>query len=140
MKLMELDDLKKVVGNRLRRLREAQGINQGEFATKIDISQQALNSYENGRRMPAMNYLVALADEYGCSVDWLLGREEKTGCLGGPLTVISEGEIQYIQNVISQISTSIHHTENHLDTLQRFVGTLNTQKGGKSSGDSQEQV
>lgn len=53
----------------VRRLRVAElGMNQSEFADKLDVSVQTVSRWENGRSVPQksrMAQLVRLADEYG---------------------------------------------------------------------------
>lgn len=39
-----------------------------------DIKLASLSRYEHGRREPNLDTLLKLADYFGCSVDYLLGR------------------------------------------------------------------
>ena len=49
-------------------------IKQKELADALGVSQRAYSHYENGTRKIPLDILVALADFYGCSTDYLLGR------------------------------------------------------------------
>lgn len=67
--------LRKTIGNQLKQCRMSQGLKQNEVAKKIGICKQALSSYESGRHMPTVDILIQLADLYGCTTDFLLGRD-----------------------------------------------------------------
>lgn len=63
--------------NRMRDLREDHDLTQKEMAEILHISQRTYSHYENGTRNIPLDVLVALADYYGCSTDYLLGRAKK---------------------------------------------------------------
>lgn len=63
--------------SRIRNLREDQDLQQKKLAEILHISQRAYSHYENGTRKIPLDVLVALADYYDCSVDYLLGRTMK---------------------------------------------------------------
>ena len=62
------------LGERIRRLREAQGWQQDELAQKMDLSRETLSSIENNRRHIKAEELGRFADVLGVSSDQLLGR------------------------------------------------------------------
>ncbi len=62
---------------RIKDLREDSDIKQKELADALGISQRAYSHYENGTRKIPLDILVALAEYYGCSTDYLLGRTKK---------------------------------------------------------------
>ena len=55
-------------------LRKEKGISQKEVAAKLGISQALLSHYENGVREPGLSFVVAAADFYEVSSDFMLGR------------------------------------------------------------------
>ena len=61
---------------RLRYLIKQSKSTQKEIATALGLSQQRFNYYANGQREPDSETLCAIADYFGVSVDYLLGREE----------------------------------------------------------------
>lgn len=63
-------------GNILKSLRENKKLRQSDLATILDISQQAYQRYENGTSEPNGDGLSKLADFYGVTTDYLLGREQ----------------------------------------------------------------
>lgn len=60
--------------NRLKYLREEQGLSQAEFANKIGLSQQSISLYEKEDRKPSQEVLECLADFFNVSIDYLLGK------------------------------------------------------------------
>lgn len=62
---------------RIRNLREDNDLTQTELAAKLNISQRTYSHYEMGSRKLPLDILVALADYYNCSTDYLLGRTKK---------------------------------------------------------------
>lgn len=59
---------------RLRDLREDKDMKQKEIAGILGIDQRVYSTYETGKRDIPLQHLVALADFYHVSVDYLLGR------------------------------------------------------------------
>lgn len=55
-------------------LREDHDLSQKELAKILNLSQRSYSHYENGTRKIPLDILIALADFYGCSTDYLLGR------------------------------------------------------------------
>ena len=62
--------------NRLRGLRKGKDLNQTQIAAVLRISQRGYSKYETGENDIPTQVLLRLADFYGVSVDYLLGREE----------------------------------------------------------------
>lgn len=62
------------IGERLREAREMAGLTQRTVADRLKIHRQAISYFENNTRNPNIKTLVALADIYGTSTDYLLGR------------------------------------------------------------------
>ena len=59
---------------RLREIREQSGFNQSEVAAELGISRQSYNFYENGKRDPDTLTLQKIADFFGVTIDYLVGR------------------------------------------------------------------
>ncbi len=58
----------------IRELREDHDLKQSDIANVIHISQQQYSKYENEYVEVPLRVLTALADHYGVSTDYLLGR------------------------------------------------------------------
>lgn len=64
------------VHDRIRALREKEGINREMFAKKIGVTYAALSKYETGSRAPDYDTLIKIADYFNVTTDYLLGRNE----------------------------------------------------------------
>lgn len=62
------------INERLKQLRKDNGLTQTELSKKLNIGQTTIAAYENGTHDPQIFSLIAYADFFGCSVDFLLGR------------------------------------------------------------------
>ena len=61
-----------MLGERIAALRRRAGLSQAELAQRLRISASAMGMYEQGRREPSAQMLVALARVLGVSTDYLL--------------------------------------------------------------------
>ena len=61
-------------GDRLKELREEKELKQAELANLFNISPSTIGMYEQNRRTPDFALLNSIADYFGVSVDYLLGR------------------------------------------------------------------
>ena len=67
-------------GARIAMLRKSRGISQQELAHALQISASAVGMYEQGRREPPCQILVALAQMFHVSTDYLLTGEAVEPC------------------------------------------------------------
>lgn len=63
-----------MVFQRLRDLREDRDLRQKEVAAALGIDQRVYSNYETGKRELPVRHLLALAEFYGTSTDYLLGK------------------------------------------------------------------
>ena len=61
--------------NRVRELREAKGLSQGELAGELDVSRQTVNSIEVGRYVPSLPLALKLARFFGQQVEEMFDAE-----------------------------------------------------------------
>ena len=66
-----------MIGNILKQLRKTKGVNAEEVAKIIGISRSGYTCYENETREPNIGNLIKLAEYFGVTVDYLLGRDEQ---------------------------------------------------------------
>ena len=59
---------------RLVLLRKSHNLTQKQLAADIQLSELAIQHYEAQRRKPAFDILMALADYFDVSLDYLVGR------------------------------------------------------------------
>lgn len=62
--------------NRLRELRKERGLTLRELGDVINTSNQNISNWEVGRSSPNIGYLIALADYFNVSIDYLVGRSD----------------------------------------------------------------
>ena len=61
---------------RLVLLRQSHDLSQKQLASEIRLSEVAIQNYEARRRKPAFDILIALADYFDVSLDYLVGRSD----------------------------------------------------------------
>ena len=61
-------------GQILTNLREEKGIYQKELAIYLNVTISTISNYENGVHLPDLNTLCLIADYFGVTTDYLLGR------------------------------------------------------------------
>jgi len=66
------------IASNVKKLRKKMGVNQQELAEEADIAHSAINRIESGEvSQPKMNTLKKLADVFGTTIDYLVGRSKK---------------------------------------------------------------
>ena len=61
---------------RLKELRKSRKISQIKLAMDLNLNQNSISRYETGEREADYATLIALADYFDVSIDYLLGRTE----------------------------------------------------------------
>ena len=62
--------VKNEIGSKLKELRKTKRLSQDDVANGTGICRSSLSNYETGRRTPALNQLVILANYYGVTLDY----------------------------------------------------------------------
>ena len=62
---------------RLKSLRKEKNISQLKLAFDLNMNQNTISRYENMERQADYETLIKIADYFGVSVDYLLGRRDK---------------------------------------------------------------
>lgn len=70
------------LGERITRLRKAQGITQVQLAGQLGVSQQTVTAYESGNRRVPISHLPRLAALLGTSIEELIGEPPKAAKRG----------------------------------------------------------
>ena len=61
-----------MLGARIAMLRKQHGLSQQDLARRLEISPSTIGMYEQGRREPACQTIISLADIFQVSVDYLM--------------------------------------------------------------------
>lgn len=64
-------------GERLKQLRAVKNLTQKQLAIETETSERGIQNYEMGIRKPAFDVLIALADYFDVSLDYLVGRSDE---------------------------------------------------------------
>lgn len=64
---------------KIRELREENRLTQQDMATKFGISRQVYANWENEINQPEIRMIIELADFFGVTVDYLIGRTDELG-------------------------------------------------------------
>ena len=86
------------LGTRVAELRRSQNITQVEMAATLGVSQQAINSYEVGRRRIPVSALPTLARSLGVSLEELFGDDAAAAKKRGPAPKLQQ-QIERIQQL-----------------------------------------
>ena len=62
----------KKVGERIKEIRKENGFSQQEFGKVLAVSQDTVSLWENGKSLPTAEFLIAMAQTFGISVDYIL--------------------------------------------------------------------
>ncbi len=87
-----------MLDKRIRQLRIEWGINQKELGDAVGVSKQSVSNWENGNIMPSIDLLIRLADFFGVSADYLLGRADMRTVNVDGLTDLQITHLQLIAN------------------------------------------
>lgn len=63
----------------LKDLRKSRNLTQFQLSQLLNIGQATIAGYENGTREPHINSLIAYANFFECTIDYLVGREDELG-------------------------------------------------------------
>lgn len=86
-----------MIFERIRQLREQNGMTQSELARKLDVTRSSVNAWESGLSTPTTQYVVALTRLFHVSADYLLGTEAEY-CLS--LNGYTPDEIRLISELV----------------------------------------
>ena len=64
-----------ILQQRLIGLRQKEGLLQRDVADQLHIDRSTYSYYERGKTNPPLDILIKLADYFGVTTDYLLGRE-----------------------------------------------------------------
>ena len=94
-----------MIGPRIGALRRERGMSQAELAAAIQVSPSALGMYEQGRREPSADTMVALAGALGVTTDFLLTGRVTNPAEAGALSAM----------ILSRVTTADRRLEDRPD-------------------------
>ena len=106
--------------NRLKECREKSGLSQKTVAASLKVAAPSVSNWESGKTNPTHENLEKLADLYGVSIDYLLGRDEtKTAPTGEPAEAASTPSREQMIEDIIRVYREMSDAEK-LDFLSRL--------------------
>ncbi len=66
--------IEETISESIKAARKNSGLSQGELANKIDVTHSCISFWENGVNVPNVRDVWKMADEFGMSIDELIGR------------------------------------------------------------------
>ena len=88
----------------MKQLRHQKGLTQQQLADYLHVSKGTVGMWETGRREPNTEILSELADFYGVSVDYLLGRET----ISGTQEAVLQETIRTLEELMKRLKTTFH--------------------------------
>lgn len=118
------------IGKRIAQLRKESGLTQEQLAEKLGVTAQAVSKWENDAACPDISLLPLLADIFGVSVDFLLGKESSFSA-DEPKTVDQSETINSSKHMrmsilrVSSLSFALFVILFGLSLLYRYMQSIN---------------
>lgn len=93
------------IAERLIILREKNHMTQTEVAKRLKVTPALISAYEKHERKPSVERLIALADIYHTSTDYILGRTNNNDTsIYLDVTHLSEHQINILRNLVDEMT------------------------------------
>ena len=89
-----------MLNEKIKELRKAKRVSQVEMASALGLTKQCVSNWENDNIQPSIEMLVKIADYFGVTTDYLLGRSEKDVI---NVEGLSPVEISHIRDVVADL-------------------------------------
>ena len=89
-----------MLNEKIKALRLAGNHSQVDVAEKLSVTKQTVSNWENNNIQPSIDMLVKIADLFGVSTDYLLGRDSTPRL---DVSGLNETEIQHINAIVNDI-------------------------------------
>ena len=86
--------------SRIKELRASMGMNQVDFAKKLNVTKQSVSNWENGNIQPSIDMLVKIATIFSVSADYLLGLDKRSTI---DVSNLNEKQKSHIQSIVDDI-------------------------------------
>lgn len=117
------------IGEILKNLRKENGLTQMQLSERLKIGQATIACYENGKREPTIAGLIAYANYFECTLDYLSGRTDDLGNvtvnaektqLG--INTLADDELRLIKKYRTLKSSDKSKVEGYLDGIAKQNG------------------
>jgi len=116
-------------GHRIAELRDQRGLTQEELSISLGISRAALSHYEKNRREPDFETLTKMADLFGVSLDYLIGRTNN------PETTLDQDVRAFVDqlelsdaDIMNKFSLTIDGKKLTTEEARRFIAFIRAER------------
>jgi len=117
------------IGSTLVKLRNEKGLCQKELSAHLSLSAGTISNYENNVHLPDLNTLRKLADYFGVTTDYLLGRTEQR-CSPKTMTQYLTGDYETSEIVNTILSLDANGRNSALSYLFYLKKASDTEHKG----------
>jgi len=106
---MEVDkivDLRALIGERLKKAREAAGLSQRKLGLLTGLSDKTISAYEQGRVTPPLETLVRIAKQLGKPISYFLGEDNPSERLASRLYKLQQ-VLAHVEEVLNQVKEEL---------------------------------
>ena len=93
-----------MLNENIKTLRLSKNMNQVEFAKALGVTKQCISNWENDNVVPSIEMLCKIANFFGVSTDYLLGRSERRVIEVSKLTDEQISHIAYIIDSLEKLN------------------------------------
>ena len=90
-----------MLGDRIKMVRESNGLSQVEFGESLNVSKQTVSNWENNNVQPSVDILRDMASKYNVSSDFLLELDDRLNIYSS--TQLSIDMVTHIQIIINDM-------------------------------------
>lgn len=116
-------------GHRIAELRDQRGLTQEELSVSLGISRAALSHYEKNRREPDFETLTKMADLFGVSLDYIIGRTNN------PDTTLDQDVRAFVDqlelsdaDIMNKFSLTIDGKKLTTEEARRFIAFIRAER------------
>lgn len=91
-----------MLGEKIKYLRKARGINQVELAKLLDVSKQTVSNWENNNILPSIEMLIRLSRCFSVTTDYLLELDNRKYI---EVSCLTDEQLSHIQQIINDITS-----------------------------------
>lgn len=104
--------------NNIKKLRKSKNILQTKLALDLNLTQEAISSYETERVTPSADVLIKLADYFNTNIDYLLCRTNYNLPIADiKPTNVTEEQFQLLTKINKLSKIDIAKVEGYIDSL-----------------------
>lgn len=108
------------MANRIKQLRELNGMNQKELAAFLNISQGSLSNWERGVHDPDNEALIILSQKFNVTTDYLLGKSNTPSNIYTAQNIQNSSLVQGDGNVLNSSSNAGEFSVDESEIIRIF--------------------